>query len=84
MYPIIQREKSVFVKCNYKEREKYFEGYLQKDFHSSREKEVTIASVSFQPKSFLEKDAIEIGLSIGENGNCLFQIDKGENLMRNY
>ena len=77
MFPIVEKEKSLFVKCNYNERERLFEGNLPKDVSSSGEREVSIASLCFQPKLLCEKKPIEIGLSFGEGGNTLIRIDKG-------
>ena len=77
MYPIVEKEKSIFVKCNYNERERLFEGNLPKDISSFCEREVSIASLCFQPKLLCKKRPIEIGLSFGEGGNTLFRIDKG-------
>ena len=77
MYPIIEKEKSVFIKCKYNEREQLFEGHLPKEVAPSGEREVSIASLCFQPKLLSEKRPIEIGLSFGEGGNTLLRIDKG-------
>ena len=77
MYPIVEKEKSIFVKCKYNEREKLFEGHLPKDASSAGEREVSIANVIYQPKLLSEKKPIEIGLSFGEGGNTLFRIEKG-------
>ena len=72
MYPIVEKEKSIFVKCKYNER-----GHLPKDVSSAGEREVSIANVIYQPKLLSEKKPIEIGLSFGEGGNTLFRIEKG-------
>ena len=77
MYPIVEKEKSVFIKCNYNEREQLFEGHLPKEVAPSGEREVSIASLCFQPKLLSEKRPIQIGLSFGEGGNTLLRIDKG-------
>ena len=90
MYPIVEKEKSIFVKCKYNEREKLFEGHLPKDVSSADEREVSIASVIYQPKLLSEKKPIEIGVAFGEGGNALFRIEKGRfgardyNLIKNY
>lgn len=77
MNPIIEKDKSIFVKCKYNERGEFFEGYLQRDIVSSCEREVAIAGVSFQPKTLENEKPIEIGLSLGEGGNALLRIEKG-------
>ena len=77
MYPIVEKDKSLFIKCEYNERDQVFEGHLPKDVVPSGEREVSIASLSFQPKLLSEKKPIEIGLSFGEGGNTLLRIDKG-------
>ena len=78
MNPIVEKERSYFVKCNYDEKNKFFEGHLPKNIAPSGEREISIASVSFQPKFNGERKPIEIGLSFGENGNVLVRLEKGE------
>ena len=77
MNPIIEKDRSFFVKCKYDEKKKFFEGYLPKDVVPSGEREISIASVSFQPKFNGEKKPIEIGLSFGKDGNVLARLEKG-------
>ena len=77
MYPIVEKEKSIFIKCKYNERERLFEGHLPKEAATSGEREVSIASLCFQPKSLSEKRPIEVGISFGQGGNALMRIDKG-------
>ena len=77
MYPIVEKEKSIFIKCKYNEREQLFEGHLPKDVNSPGEREDSVASLCFQPKLLSEKEPIEIGVSFGEGGNTLLRIEKG-------
>ena len=78
MNPLIETEKSLFIKCPYNERDKYFEGLVPKGMLSlSEEKEITLAGVSFYPKPFAESSSIEVGLSFGEGAHTLLRIDKG-------
>ena len=78
MKPIVEKERSFFVKCKYDEKNEFFEGHLPKEGTSLGERELSIASVSFRPKFNDEKTPIEIGLSFGQNGNVLARIEKGE------
>ena len=78
MNPVVEFEKSFFVKCSFNETNKYFEGAIPRDMVPPLlEKELSVAGISFQPALFTQEEPIEIGLSFAPHSHTLLRLEKG-------